>query len=65
MKERQKEEEYMQHKEQEENIIKQCERKGGNIITRRMRNCSSCRMIEGNKSDVWIMGTMQKCGKSV
>jgi hypothetical protein len=40
MKERQMEEEYMQHKEQEKNMIKQCERNGGNNITRRLRNCS-------------------------
>jgi hypothetical protein len=45
---------------QEENMIRQCKRKGGNIITRRLRNWSSCRKIEGNKSDVWIRGTMQK-----
>jgi hypothetical protein len=33
MKEKQKEEEFMQNKEQEENMIRQCKRKGGNIIT--------------------------------
>lgn len=46
----------MQHKEQEENMTRQCKRKGG----RRRRKCSSCRMIEGSKSDMWIRGTMQK-----
>jgi hypothetical protein len=60
MNERQKEEEYMQHKEQEENMIRQCKGKEGNIITWRVRNLSSQRMVEGNKNDVWIRRTMQK-----
>ena len=58
MKERQKEEEYKQHKEQEENKIRQCKREGGNIITRRLRNWSSCRVIEGKKV---MCGLGEKC----
>jgi hypothetical protein len=42
MRERQREEEYIPHNEQEGNMIRQCKRKGG----RKQRKYGSCRMIK-------------------
>lgn len=53
----------MQQKWQEESMIWQSKRKEGNLITWKLRNWSSCKMIEGNKSDVWIRGTMYGLGE--